>query len=142
MLFHNDSGLPPITGRIFGWLMVCDPPEQSGAEIAEAIGASRASITTNMRILTAASLVHRLTRPAARTADFVVDDDAWERVIKRRAAMFTSLAEITADGIELLGQSSKRAARVEAANEVLEWFAKLIASASPVPSPRPRRKRR
>jgi DNA-binding transcriptional regulator GbsR (MarR family) len=136
MLFHNDSGLPPIMGRIFGWLMVCDPAEQSGAEIAQAIGASRASITTNMRVLTAAGLIRRLTRPGERTAYYVVDDDAWERVIKRRHAVILSLAEITADGIALLGESSERAARVTSANEMLEWFADLIANASPVPSPK------
>jgi hypothetical protein len=44
MIFNDQYGLPAITGRIFGWLMVCDPPAQSGASIADAIGASRASI--------------------------------------------------------------------------------------------------
>jgi hypothetical protein len=49
--FAEHYGLPPITGRILGWLMICDPPEQSPAEIAAAIGASRASLTTNIRLL-------------------------------------------------------------------------------------------
>jgi hypothetical protein len=40
------DGVPLIAGRILGWLMICDPPEQSAAERAEAIGASRASLTT------------------------------------------------------------------------------------------------
>ena len=101
MLLHNDSGLPPITGRIFGWLMVCDPPEQSGAEIAEAIGASRASITTNTRVLTAAGLVRKLTRPSERTAYYEIDDDAWERVVRRRNAVLPrwsrSLPSVTRD---------------------------------------------
>ena len=104
MLFHNDSGLPPITGRIFGWLMVCDPPEQSGAAIAAAIGASRASITTNVRVLTAAGLVRRLTRPGDRTAYYVIDEDAWEQVVTRRNAALAAFVEITADGIDLLGE--------------------------------------
>ena len=37
--------------------MICDPAEQSPAEIAAAIGASRASLTTNMRLLIASGLV-------------------------------------------------------------------------------------
>ena len=133
MLFHNESGLPPITGRIFGWLMVCDPPEQSGAEIAEAIGASRASITTNMRVLTAAGLVRRLSRPGGRTAYYVVDEDAWEQVVRRRNAVLTAFAEIMADGVDLLGEGNERSARVRAAHEVFEWFAEVIASAAPIP---------
>ena len=55
--FAEHYGLPPITGRIVGWLMICDPPEQSPAQIAEAIGASRASLTTNMRLLIASWIV-------------------------------------------------------------------------------------
>jgi hypothetical protein len=53
-MYFNEQGLAPITGRILGWLLACDPPEQSGGEISKAIGASRASIATNVRLLTAA----------------------------------------------------------------------------------------
>jgi DNA-binding transcriptional ArsR family regulator len=136
MFFHDQYGLPPITGRIFGWLMACDPAEQSGAQIADAIGASRASITTNIRVLTAAGLVRRLTRPGERTAYYVLDDDAWERVIRRRADGMVSFREIARDGIELLGGSIERAGRVRAAHDVFEWFARVLASAPPVPRTR------
>ena len=30
--FAEHYGLPPITGRILGWMMICDPPEQSAGE--------------------------------------------------------------------------------------------------------------
>jgi DNA-binding transcriptional regulator GbsR (MarR family) len=65
MFFAEHYGLPPIAGRILGWLMICETPEQSAGEIAAAIGASRASLTTNMRFLTASGFVRRLTRPGA-----------------------------------------------------------------------------
>ena len=74
------------------------------------------------------------------TAYYVVDDEAWERVINRRHAVIPSLAEITADGIALLGESSDRAARVASAREMLQWFADLIANASPVRRPKPSRR--
>ncbi|MEV5298978.1 hypothetical protein [Amycolatopsis methanolica] len=31
----EEWALPPITGRILGLLMICDPPERSAGEIAE-----------------------------------------------------------------------------------------------------------
>src|ERR1700744_466842 len=65
--FAQHFGLPPITGRILGWLLICDPPEQSAGDIADAIGASRASLTTSMRLLTAGELVRRSHRPGERT---------------------------------------------------------------------------
>jgi DNA-binding transcriptional regulator GbsR (MarR family) len=100
--------LPPITGRILGWLMICDPPEQSAGEIAEAIGASRASLTTNMRLLTATELVHRRTRPGERTTYYRVDDDAWEKIVRRKFASLASFREIARDGMDLVGTDSAR----------------------------------
>jgi DNA-binding transcriptional regulator GbsR (MarR family) len=88
--FAQHFGLPPITGRILGWLLICEPPEQSAGEIAAAIGASRASLTSSMRLLTAGDLVRRSTRPGERTTYFCVDDDAWEKLIRRRVAAMAS----------------------------------------------------
>jgi hypothetical protein len=31
MFFRDQYGLSPITGRIFGWLMVCDPMTRLGS---------------------------------------------------------------------------------------------------------------
>src|SRR5215468_6144456 len=131
--FAEHYGLPPITGRILGWLMICDPPEQSPAQIAAAIGASRASLTTNMRLLTASGLVHRLTRSGGRTTYFRIDDDMWQSVIRRRIASMVSFGEITADAIRLLGPDNPRAARVRAAHVFFQWMAELLA-ASPGPA--------
>src|SRR5262245_11827320 len=112
--FAEYAGLPPITGRILGWLMICDPPEQSAGEVAEAIGASRASLTTNMRLLTASGLVRRLTRPGERTTYFRLDDDAWEKVIRRRMAYMATFREIAQDGLRLVGAGGARATRIRA----------------------------
>jgi hypothetical protein len=138
--FAEHYGLPPITGRIIGWLMVCDPPEQSPAEIAEAIGASRASLTTNMRLLIASGLVHRLTRPGGRTAYYRIDDDMWQKIIQRRIASMISFGELARDGIDLLGADNPRAARIRAAHEFFEWLAKRLAEPSgPPPAKRTER---
>ena len=132
--FADHYGLPPITGRILGWLMICDPPEQSPAEIAEAIGASRASLTTNMRLLIASGLVHRLTRPGGRTAYYRIDNDIWEQIIRRRVASMMSFGEIAVDAISLLGKDNHRASPIQAAHDFFVWMAKLLARS---PGPRP-----
>src|ERR1700679_3987293 len=97
--FAQHFGMPPITGRILGWLLICDPPEQSAGDIADAIGASRASLTTSMRLLTAGELVRRSHRPGERTTWFRIDDDAWEKVIRQRIIGMASLREITEDAM-------------------------------------------
>jgi len=136
--FAEHYGLPPITGRILGWLMICDPPEQSPAQIAEAINASRASLTTNMRLLIASGLVHRLTRSGGRTAYYRIDNAMWQQVIQRRIASMMSFGEITRDGVALLGADRPRAARIRAAHDFFEWMARLLASSPGPPSAKAR----
>ena len=76
----DQDGVPLIAGRVLGWLIICDPPEQSAAQIAEAIGASRASLTTNLRLLGSVGFLRQSTKPGDRTVYYRVDDDAWETV--------------------------------------------------------------
>jgi predicted transcriptional regulator len=136
--FAERYGLPPITGRILGWLMICEPPEQSAADIAQAIGASRASLTTNMRLLTGGGLVHRLTRSGGRTAYYRVDDDAWEKVIRQRVESMMAFSRIADEGINLVGAASPRATRIRAARTFFHWAAERLADApQPLSKPAP-----
>jgi DNA-binding transcriptional regulator GbsR (MarR family) len=128
--FAQHFGLPPITGRILGWLLICDPPEQSAGEIADAIGASRASLTTSMRLLTVGELVRRRTRPGERTTYFRIDDDAWEKVIRQRITAMASLRAITEDAMELVGPDSARASRVRAAHDFFGWLSEVFAAST------------
>ncbi len=130
--FVQHFGLPPITGRILGWLLICDPPEQSAGEIADAIGASRASLTTSMRLLTVGEIVRRRHRPGERTTFYRIDDDAWEKVIRQRIAAMASLREITEDAMALVGPDSARASRVKAAHAFFGWLSEAFAARAPL----------
>lgn len=129
--FAQHFGLPPITGRVLGWLLICDPPEQSAGEIAEAIGASRASLTTSMRLLTVGNLVRRRHRPGERTTYYRIDDDAWEKVILQRITAMASLREITRDAMTLIGSDTERAGRVRAAHAFFGWLSEMFAARQP-----------
>ena len=127
--FARSNGWPPITGRILGWLMVCDPPEQSAGEIAAAIGASRASLTTTMRLLTTVGLVRRGSRPGGRTSYYCVEDDAWEKVIQQRLVATREFCAIAQEGLRLVGPETARAARLRDAYEMFDWFGHMLAQA-------------
>ncbi|MBW2703162.1 MAG: MarR family transcriptional regulator [Deltaproteobacteria bacterium] len=53
-------GIPRMAGRIMGWLIVCDPPEQSAAQLAEVLGVSKGSISTATRLLLAQGALERV----------------------------------------------------------------------------------
>ena len=132
--FEVNYGMTPITGRILGWLLICDPAEQSAGEIATAIKASRASLTTNIRALIAGGLVRRQRRAGERTAYYRIDDAAWETMFRRRIASLAAIDRLAGEGIRLAGAGSPRAARLRAVQETFAWFEALIADAPGPPS--------
>jgi DNA-binding transcriptional regulator GbsR (MarR family) len=124
--FVRMAGWPPITGRVLGWLLVCDPAEQSAAELAEAIQSSRASLTGTLRVLTTAGLVHQVTRVGGRTTYYRIDDGAWSAVLRQRFQHVSAFTDITRRGMAMLGEDSPAASRVRAAHDVFRWFDDVI----------------
>lgn len=134
VFWTEQSGLPPITGRIVGWLMICDPPEQSAGQIAAGIGASRASLTSSVRLLSAIGLIHSFRKPGERVVCYRIDDNAWELTLRRRIASLTSFRQITTDGLTMLGAENPRAARIRAADEIYAWAERLFDNAPCLPN--------
>lgn len=133
-MYLTRDGVPPIAGRILGWLMIADPAEQSAAEIAAAIHASRASLTTNLRMLTTMGVVTRFGRPGGRTAYYRIEDTAWEKLVQRQIASLTAFCEITQSGLTLIGPESARAERIREAHQTFDWMAQVFAKAPPLAS--------
>ncbi len=125
--FAEHYGVPPVMGRLWALLMVCDPPEQSGAQIAAAIGASRASVSTNARLLIATGLIQPTTRPGERTTYYRIHDDAWETVVRRRLESIAGFQVLAQEAVELIGAGSPRARRLEATQEIFDWMARALA---------------
>lgn len=126
------DGVPPIAGRILGWLMVCDPPEQSAGQISAAIGASRASLTMNLRLLTGMGFLTWRTRPGDRTMYYRMADDAWQAVVRQQVAGIASFLDITRRGLDLVGPDDERAARVRQAHATFAWMARVFEQAPPL----------
>jgi hypothetical protein len=73
-------GLPPATGKLLGWLLICDPPQQTSAELTDALGLSKGSVSTGVRVLQNAHLVRRVTLPGRRGFAYEMVPDAFLRV--------------------------------------------------------------
>lgn len=70
------EGLPPVAGRLWAWLLVCEPPEQSVEQIAHAIGASRGAISGAVRMLEPSGLIVRSKRRGDRREYWRTSPDA------------------------------------------------------------------
>jgi DNA-binding transcriptional regulator GbsR (MarR family) len=94
-----------MAGRIFGWLLISDPPYQSTDQLAGALIASKGSISTMTRLLIQIGLVERISLPGERQNYFRLRADALNNMIRRGVAdeikMFRELAE---HGLEMLAE--------------------------------------
>ena len=102
----EQTGLPRMSGRVFGWLLISDPPYQSSSELAEALMASKGSISTTTRLLIQIGLIERFVIPGERHDNFRLSPSAFNHAMKRgleeEIKMFRQLAE---RGLELVGDS-------------------------------------
>src|SRR4051812_4797650 len=49
--YQRHYAVPPMVGRVVGYLLVCEPSDQTAAEIAEALQASRSGVGTAVSML-------------------------------------------------------------------------------------------
>ncbi|GLY64059.1 GbsR/MarR family transcriptional regulator [Amycolatopsis taiwanensis] len=123
----EEWALSPITGRILGLLMICDPPERSAGQIAETIQASRASLTSNMRFLTTIGLIRKVRVPGDRTTYYRIEDDAWHKVIQRKLDSLGAFGDVADEGMQLAGGAGPRTERIRAAQQALTWLRDIAA---------------
>lgn len=98
----EQTGLPRMAGRLFGWLLISDPPYQSPGELADVLRASKGSISTSIRLLTQLGLTKRHVIPGSRHDHFCVPENAVKKLIEhgleQEIKMFRALSE---RGLEL-----------------------------------------
>ena len=101
-LLFGQFGLSRMFGRVLGVLMISDPPERSAEELAEALGASRGSISQTTRSLIQMGLVQRWSRPGERRDYFRIKPGAWHEIMRREMESLGSFRETAERGLELL----------------------------------------
>ncbi|MEV4105816.1 MarR family transcriptional regulator [Nonomuraea sp. NPDC049649] len=103
--FFAAEGLPFIAGRVIGWLLICDPPEQSAAQLAEALQVSRSSISSTTRLLTPSGLVEGVRRRGERQEYFRIAADGWSRMLASRYAKTAAFRQVTERGLDVLSDA-------------------------------------
>jgi DNA-binding transcriptional ArsR family regulator len=105
-------GLPPAAGKLFGWLLICEPAVQTSGQLTEQLGLSKGSVSTGMRLLENVGVVRRVPIPGRRGHAYQVEPDAIIRMAAEptRYRLFRELMDrgVTVAG----GEDSPRADRL------------------------------
>jgi len=107
-MYFESQGVPRIGGRILGVLLLAHEP-LSAEEIGKILKVSRASISTNIRLLTSSGLVERTSTLHDRTTYFVFSDTAWEKAMQVGVQKTVILKKLVEQGLTALpeGDSAK-----------------------------------
>jgi DNA-binding transcriptional regulator GbsR (MarR family) len=92
---------PPMAGRVLGYLLVCDRPDQSIAELSDALLASRSAITGALDVLERIHAVRR-SRAAGERMDRVRVDLSSAEARGFDVSEYQELANLAREGLEVL----------------------------------------
>jgi DNA-binding transcriptional regulator GbsR (MarR family) len=126
MRLEMDMGAPRMVGRVFGWLLVCDPPAQSAAELAETLQASKGSISSATQVLLRIGLIARVRSRGERFDRFEARPEAWNDFMWRRE-QFSEPRRVFRIALEALAdEPPERRARLEELDAMYAWFEERI----------------
>jgi DNA-binding transcriptional regulator GbsR (MarR family) len=124
-LFEND-GQPPIAGRIFG-LLLLSVDALSLDQLAESLGVSKASASTNARLLAKLGVVEQVRRPGSRRDYYRMVPDVFERSMAQRLARWQRFTETIGEGRRTLQLSSAEVReRLERYESAFSYMASAI----------------
>jgi DNA-binding transcriptional regulator GbsR (MarR family) len=105
---------------------VCDPPEQSAADLAEHLQASKGSISTATRVLLRMGMIERVRARGERFDRFRVRPDAYDDVIWRQD-QFSRPRQVLQMGLDALAdEPPSRRERLEELDDMYAWWEKRI----------------
>jgi DNA-binding MarR family transcriptional regulator len=120
-LICEEVGLPRMAGRVLGFLLICDPPHQSAADLAAALHASAGSISGMTNLLIKARVIERVTFPGDRRSYYRIRPHGWTEIARERLLLVQRFGELMRRGMDLLPEGTDR----ERLAEVSEFYGLL-----------------
>lgn len=122
-LFFEQAGVPRMAGRVLGYLLICDPPEQSTSQIIHALDASKASISTSTQLLLRMDFIEKVPMPGRRGTWYRIQAGAWGRALEGKLAMISIFRGVMDQGLAILAdEPPERRARLEEARDLYAYF--------------------
>jgi len=116
------QGLFRMAGRVIGWLLICDPPEQTFNQLVEVLGASKGSISSAMKLLTPSGWVERTSHPGDRKTYYRFRPGSMLEAIRAQSQQYGEFKKIIEGGLDLFPHKPERRERLEAVRDLYAWL--------------------
>lgn len=100
-LICEKEGMPRIGGRIFGYLLATGQA-LSLDELGETLQASKASVSTNARMLEQFGMVRRVSVMGDRRDFYRAEDDPWESMLRVAQGRWRDMVQVFAEASQRL----------------------------------------
>jgi DNA-binding transcriptional regulator GbsR (MarR family) len=122
-LFFEHVDLPRMAGRILGRLLISVPAHQSTGELADALQASKGSISTMTRLLIQTGLAERVSLPGQRRDYFRIRPNGWFQMAQQEIVNLIAFRHTADRGLALLeGQDLALKDRLEELKDMAEFY--------------------
>jgi DNA-binding transcriptional regulator GbsR (MarR family) len=123
-LYFEMLGAPRTMGRVYGWLLICDPPAQSLTQLAEVLSVSKASVSTVARQLQDGGMIERLPS-STRQHLYRVTPGGFTSVLSTQLSRMSLGIEAAEFGLSLLGEDrAEQRERLEDFRDFCEFSAR------------------
>ncbi|MFC6083472.1 GbsR/MarR family transcriptional regulator [Sphaerisporangium aureirubrum] len=110
-------------GRMYAWLMICDPPEQSLTGLAAELGVSKTAVSTVARQLEVSGMVERV--PASgREHRYRMVGGGWAQIMRVQMAILKQSLDTLDFGLSILGDG--RPGHRDRLEDTREFFAFIL----------------
>jgi DNA-binding transcriptional regulator GbsR (MarR family) len=114
---------PPMVGRVLGYLLVCDPPDQTIAELSDALLASRSAISGALDVLERTAGAVRRSRAAGERMDRVRVDLSSAQSRGFDVSEYQELGDMAREGLEVLKDAApERRATLMEMEAFADWL--------------------
>lgn len=121
------EGLPRMAGRIFGRLLVCEPPERTAAQLARELRASGGSISTMTRLLVGSGLVERVSRAGERADRFRITPESLAGLMHAATGRVVRMRRLVGRGLSLAAEDPDASRdRLEEFHDLYVFFEKAL----------------
>lgn len=122
-LFMEMLGATRTMGRVYGWLLIGDPPQQSLTELAATLSVSKASVSTVARQLQEGGMIERLPS-ATRQHHYRVTPGGFSSVLDTQLSLMKPGIDVADFGLSVLGKDrAEQRERLEDFRDFCEFSA-------------------
>lgn len=126
-LFQAYTMFPPVAGRIFGYLLICDPPYKTASQMVERLSIAKSTVSTIMRPMMQLGFMEEFTLPGERSRMYRIRETGWEELFLKKMSGLSEIRALLDEGREILKEKPRALSkRIDEMHAMYAFFEREI----------------